>query len=152
MSFINRLSGIMPGQGTPTQNDALFLKQTFVLSGNSAQMNFLTGGLATGLFSPTISKGKIRVKAAAPSTSGANPALTSVDFILDDGTNFVHVGRIVSNVLTIQPVAGSTAAPTYVDRVIEFETDINATRLGIQSTVAGTNPIVLMDVELSGTL
>ena len=132
-------------------NDSLFLKQTFVLSSNSAQLNYLTGGLATGAFVPTIGKGKIRCKIACPNTSGATPAAASIVFVLDDGTTYVQVGTITSITLAVQPAAGSMATPNYVDKVLEFEVDIAATRLGIYSTLSGTNPIALMDVELSGT-
>src|SRR5208282_218523 len=140
-----RLAQIVPSQGTPFQNDTLFLKQTFVLSTTSQQINQMSA------FVPSISKGKIRVKIFCPSTTGVSPAVSSMYFILDDGTTYVEVGRHSTEILTFSTLLEAPSIPLYVDRVIEFEVDINATELSIASTLTGTNPILLLDVEISGT-
>ena len=146
MTFVRRLPLIVPGMATPLQNDALFLKQSFVLSGTSGQTNTMSG------FVPSLACGKIRVKFTVPSTSGVSPAVASCYLVLDDGTTFVQVANIISGVLATQGAANSAASiPNNIDRVVEFEVDISATRLSMYSTLTGTNPIILMDVEISGT-
>lgn len=145
-TFVRRLPLIVPSQGSPLLNDTLFLKQTFVLSGTTAQTNTMSG------FVPSLACGKVRVKFTVPSTSGVSPAISSCYLVLDDGTTFVQIGSISSNVLAIQGAANSAASiPNNVDHVREFEVDIQATRLSIYSTLTGTSPIILMDVEISGT-
>lgn len=148
MSFITRLPDQVPGLGSPARNDALFLKQALVLSGTAQQTNVIP---ASGNFSPALCRGKIRVKLSAPSTSGVSPAVSSLYFVLTDGTNFVDVGRHSSEVMQLGGATPSASIPNYVDRILEFEVDINAVSLSVVSTLTGTNPIVLMDVEISGT-
>jgi hypothetical protein len=147
VTFINRLPAIVPSQGTPLQNDSLFLKQAFALTGTTQQVNAISWSGSA----PTISKGKIRLKFIAPTTSGVNPSITSAYMVLDDGTNYVQVGNVSSAVFTAQVTTGAASIPNQVDRVVEFEVDINATELSIATTLAGTSPVVLMDVEISGT-
>lgn len=95
MTFINRLTAIMPSFGTPVQNDSLFLKQTNALSGTSQQTVSLTG------LTPTISKGYVRVKIYA--AGGTSPTLLGLLIVLSDGTTFV-------NVYTTIPVIASAPA------------------------------------------
>lgn len=151
MAFISRLPDIVPGHGSPAQDDTLFLHEGIVLSTNNPQLNYVPG--TAGLrFVPPLVKGKIRVKFTA--VSGTSPAITEASFVLDDaaigGTNYTEVGNVVSQVMA--PVqGGSTLTPLATDRVFEFEIDFCATRLGISTTLGGTTPVVLMDVEISGT-
>lgn len=148
MSFITRLPDQVPGLGSPARNDALFLKQAIVLTGTAQQGNIIP---ASGNFVPALSRGKIRVKLSAPAASGVSPAVASLYFVLTDGTNFVEVGRHSTEVLAIGSNTPSASIPNYVDRIIEFEVDIAAVSLSVESTLTGTNPVVLMDVEISGT-
>lgn len=146
MTFVNRLSAITPGMGTPMQNDALFLKQTFLLSGTLTQINVMP---ATGAFVPTISKGKIRIKVYPGPTPGTSPSVTFAA-VFSDGTNFVEVARVTT------PVMGSGGTqsgsiPNYSDRIFDFELDINASYCYLNTVLTGTAPVVLMDVEISGT-
>jgi hypothetical protein len=147
-SFINRLPLIVPGQAQPTMNDSLFLRQAIVLSGTSETTVNLP---STGSFTTSISKGKIRVKFTAPTASGVSPAVSYVYFVLTDGINFVEVGKHTTEVLAIGANPAVASMPQQVDRVIEFEVDINATSLVVEYLLTGTSPIILMDLELSGT-
>ena len=157
MTFINRLAAIVPGQGTPISNDSLFLKQAIVLSGTGAQTNVIPG---TGAFVPAITKGKLRWKAYAPPNTGVNPALSVLRFVLTDGLNqWVEIDSSSSEALmpstggssTLAGLSPSGSIPNIVDRTKEFEVDINASYLFVYSTLTGTAPIVILDVELSGT-
>ena len=150
MTFVNRLAQITPSQGAPVGNDSVFLHNTFTLGGTGSATKTMSWATSVGV--PTISKGKIRFKLQA--TAGTSPTLILIEFVLDDGTSFVSVERF--NPTTAQPIAlpsgsPSATAPDYIDRVFEFETDINATELSIVVTLGGTTPQATLDVELAGT-
>lgn len=148
MTFINRLGAITPSQGSGVQNDTFYLRQAITLSGTTTQTNTLP---TTGSWIPSISKGKLRVKAYAPAASGVSPAISALSFVLTDGTAFVEVMRVTSPVLAIGANTPSASQPSFEDRVQEFEVDINATSMIVVSLLTGTAPIVIADIELSGT-
>lgn len=155
MSFINRLAQIVPGQGTPANNDSLFLKQAITLSGTSLQTNQVPA--AGGGFQPPITKGKVRVKFTTNLNQGTNPKISTIYFVLSDGTNFIDIGSLASMEVVVSGGAGginqqSASIPNAIDRVFEFEVDSAMSYLFISSTLAGTSPVIFMDVEISGTV
>jgi hypothetical protein len=150
LTFVNRLAQVTPSQGTPVANDSVFLHNTFTLGGTGSATKTMSWATTVGV--PTISKGKIRAKLSAQ--NGTSPTLILLEFVLDDGTNFVSVGRF--NPTTAQPLnvgtgSASATSPNYIDHVFEFETDIAATELSIVTTLGGTTPTATLDVELAGT-
>lgn len=148
MTFINRLGAITPSQGSGVSNDTFYLRQAITLSGTTIQTNALP---TTGSWTPSISKGKFRVKLYAPAASGVSPAIAFMAVVLTDGVSFVNVIRWSSSVLAIGSNQPSASMPSFEDRVAEFEVDINATSMIVVSQLNGTAPIVIADIELSGT-
>ena len=156
MSFVNRLAQIMIGQGVPSVNDALFLKQAITLSGTSLQTNQIPA--AGGGFQPPITKGKVRLKFYTNLNQGTNPKISTLYCLLSNGVDFVDIGSLASMEVIVSGGAGgvnqqSASIPNAIDRVFEFEIDGSGMNyLFISSTLAGTNPVVFMDVEISGTV
>lgn len=154
-SFVNRLAQIMIGQGVPVVNDAVFLKQGITLSGTALQTTQIP---ATGGFTPPITKGKVRLKFYTNLNQGTNPKISTLYCLLSDGVNFVDIGSLASMEVIVSGGAGginqqSASIPNSIDRVFEFEVDGSGmSYLFISSTLAGTNPVVFMDVEVSGTV
>lgn len=158
MSFVNRLAQITIGQGSTISNDSLFLKQAIVLSTTAAATTVIP---ATAAFVPSITKGKLRWKAYAPPNSGVSPAISVLRFVLTDGLNqWAEIDSSSSEILmpstggssTLAGLAPSGSIPNIVDRTKEFEIDFSASYLFVYSTLTGTNPIVIVDVELAGTV
>lgn len=158
MSFVNRLGQITIGQGSTILNDSLFLKQAIVLSTTAAATNVLPG---TGAFVPAISKGKLRWKVYAPPNSGVSPAISVLRFVLTDGLQqWAEIDSSTTEVLmqstggssTLSGLVPSGSIPNIVDRTKEFEIDFSASYLFVYSTLTGTNPIVILDVEIAGTV
>ena len=155
MSFINRLAQITPSQGTPINNDSLFLKQAITLSGTSAQTTQVPA--AGGGFSPQITKGKVRLKFYTNLNQGTNPKISALTLVLSDGTNFTEIASLGTLEVIVSGGAGginqqSASIPNAIDRVFEFEVDTPMSYLFVVSTLAGTNPVVFCDVEVAGTV
>jgi hypothetical protein len=158
MSFINRLAQVTPSQGTPIGNDSLFLKQAIVLSGTGAATNILPG---TGAFVPAITKGKLRWKVYAPPNSGVSPALSVFRVVLTDGLNqWAEIESSTTEILmpstggssALSGLAPSGSIPNIVDRTKEFEIDFSASYAYVYSTMTGTSPIMVLDIEIAGTV
>ena len=148
MAFVYRLATSVPSQGSPVMNDTFFYRTSVNLTTTGAQTNTLP---TTGVWTPTIHQGLIRVRFVPTSGSGATPAVATCVLVLSDGTTFVEVARLTTGTLAVPPAAGTALAPNFGDRVVEFLVDINATSLSVITTLSGTAPIVNMDIELSGT-
>lgn len=84
MAFLNRLYTVLPGFGSPIQNDTQLLKQNVALSTTGQQTNSLTS------ISPTFSRGYVRVKLFA--AGGTSPTLLQLIVNVTDGTTFVSIG------------------------------------------------------------
>jgi hypothetical protein len=230
MAWAQRLLKILPGFGSPIQNDLLFQSVGTALSTTSVQTTSLAG------LTPTISAGYVRVKIYG--ATGTSPTLLKLLVILSDGTNFVNVAQLIpvvasAPVLSIVPggtvigagdgaitsglkvltavsapflptmvgdaisvstagtgatilyttiatynspssvtlatAAGATATagvmtltsdygnggsntnPGGFDFVTPFLVDINVSQCSVQTTLGGTSPTALLDVEISGT-
>lgn len=140
MSFANRLYSIVPSFGVPLLNDTLFLNQNIALSTASQQTNTIP---SSGSFSPTISRGWVRVKVYAG--TGTAPTLTDLVITATDGTTTVQIGQVHASVA----IALSTTSG--FDQLFPFETDLNLTSLTVKSTL-GVPGGASMDVEVSGVV
>jgi len=154
MSFVSRIGEITPSVGSTISNDTFYLKQAIALVGTAAQTNIL------GPFPIAIRKGKIRIKFSVMATSGVSPSVTTFQVVMTDGGssspqgNWSDVMRIASTEVLTQISAGiapSGSIPNYYDRVAEFELDFNANYCFIYSVLAGTNPVVLADIDIGAT-
>lgn len=156
MTFVNRVPNVLPGFGTPIQNDTLQLSSNVSLSTTSAQTNTLSG------ITPTFSKGYVRVKIYGG--GGTTPALSLLQVVVSDGTTFVGIfyqSPVVATniVLGTGAAAGSpytnagvlgTSVGGY-DALIPFEVDINCTQISVITTLSGTTPTAKLDFEVSAT-
>ena len=155
MTFINRLPTVVPGFGSPMQNDTLFLSQGVSISA-AGPTNF-----ALGTFVPAISRGYIRVKIYG--AAGTTPALVLADVVVTDGTTYVVVARI--NPTTALPFSVTAAAGSPytnggaigppvaaggLDMIIPFLVDISCTTASVNITLSGTGPTAKLDLEASG--
>lgn len=156
MAFVNRLTAILNGFGTGLQNDTLYRSQGISLSTTAIQTNTLSG------FSPTLSKGYIRVKIYG--AGGTAPTLLALNVNVSDGTTFVMVygnSPVVATAIVMSTTVaagspytngGSNTNPGGEEYLIPFEVDINCTQLSILTTLGGTTPTAKMDVEINGTV
>lgn len=156
MSFVNRLPTVVPGFGSPLQNDVLFLTQNVSIAAAGPTTFSLTG------LTPTISRGYIRVKIYG--AAGTTPTIVLVDVVVTDGTTFVIVGRI--NPATAIPLSTTAAAgspytnggtlaaglatPGGIDFLFPFLVDINVNQVSVDITLGGTTPTGKLDLEVSG--
>jgi len=156
MSFTNRLPTVVPGFGSPLQNDTLFLSQNVSIPSAGPATFSLTG------LTPTISRGYIRVKIYG--ATGTTPSIVLVDVVVTDGTTFVIVGRInTATAIPLSTVAASgspytnggtlaagLATPGGIDFIFPFLVDINCTQVSVDVTLSGTTPTAKLDLEASG--
>lgn len=134
MAFTNRLALISPGFGSPLTNDSLFLS-----AGNT-----LTDGANTitlGSLAPTVRSGWFRVKCY--NGTGTSPAVTAVVVTATDGTT-------TETIFTRNPAAATALSTTaWVDFIIPFLLDINATSFSFVITMTGTTEGGKADVEIA---
>lgn len=120
MAFTNRVLLIVPGFGTPIQNDTLFLK-----AGTAIASGTVTTSL-TGL-TPAIKQGWIRMKLSASSGAGT---VTSIVVTVTDGTTTENVWTetLVSN--------SSFQSPNQVVRTIPFLSELAVTQVNVITVTA----------------
>lgn len=157
MAFVNRIATILPGFGSPVQNDSLMLSAAVVFTlANSPLTTTLSG------ITPTFSKGYIRVKAYG-GASGP-PIVTAIQVIVSDGTTFVAVGSYApaaaagtlgTGAVTGSPYTNAGVLGTSVgglDITFPFCVDINCTQVSFITTMTGTTATGKLDLELSATI
>lgn len=153
MSFVNRVPTIVPGFGSPLQNDTLFLTQNVSLT--AGPVNTSLAGLT-----PTISRGYVRVKIYG--AGGTTPAVSLMDVVIADGTTFVvllHYSPAAALTMSTVAASGSPytnggsaspAVPGGMEWLIPFLIDINASQVTVNITMTGTSPTAKLDLEVSG--
>jgi hypothetical protein len=156
VAFTYRLPTIVPSFGSPFQSDTLFLVQGTSLSTTSAT-NYAIGGT----FAPTVSRGYVRIKIYGG--GGTTPAISLLDVVLTDGTNYVVLTRFGPSTALPLSTSSSSGSPytnsgsigppvsaSGLDMVIPFLVDINVTGASINLTMTGTSPTAKLDAEVSG--
>jgi hypothetical protein len=152
MAWTQRLPKLVPGLGSPFQNDTLFQSVATALTGTSAQTTSLTG------LTPTVSCGYVRVKIYGG--GGTSPLVTVLSLFVTDGTTYVLIGAPTGGGLTMSTTAttggtytngGSLTAPGGLDYVVPFMVDISANQFSVITTMTGTSPTAKLDMEISGT-
>jgi len=141
MTFTNRLEQIMPGWGQPVTLDTSFLAANTALSGTGQASTTLP---SSGSWSPTISKGRGRIKIY--SGTGTSPTLTDILVTGSDGTNTVELFVFHPN------TAVTLSSTSLLDLLFNFMTDLNLTSITIKTTLGGTSPGATMDAQISGTI
>ena len=154
MSFTNRLPSVVPGFGSPLQNDTLFLTSNVSVAVGPA--SYTLSGLT-----PTLSRGYIRAKVYG--FAAGTPSLILLDVLVTDGTTFVELFRwnpatalvfsVVASSGSPYTNGGSLAAglvvPGGADFLIPFIVDINVNQVSVDITLgAGTS--AKLDLEVSG--
>lgn len=136
MAFTNRLLLIVPGFGTPIQNDALFLKVGTVLGAITSTSTSMTG------LTPAIKSGWVRLRLYGSAGAGT---VTSVGIALTDGTTT----EIVYS--TTFAAAASTQLSTNSQVCISapFLTELAATQVNV-ITVLGT-AVCTLDIEVGAS-
>lgn len=143
MTFTARLSSVFPGMGQPQVNDANQLATNQALSGTGQQTNTLPP--SSGSFSPTMSKGKFRIKVYAG--TGTTPTLTDIVVTVTDGTNTIEIFAFHPNsAIALSSTSWYDSGPQ------EWEVDINATSASVKTTLGGTSPGASLDWEILGTI
>lgn len=134
MAFTNRLLLIVPGFGTPIQNDTLFLK-----SGTAVGTGTVTTSL-TGL-TPAIKDGWIRLKFSASSGAGT---ITSIAITLTDGTT---TEACYSE--TLVAAQSGFQSPNQVVRTIPFLSELAVTQVNVIAVIATAGGT--LDIEVGAT-
>lgn len=134
MAFLNRVLLIIPGFGTPIQNDTLFLKQ-----GTAVATGTVTTSLA-GL-TPAVKQGWIRVKLSASSGAGT---VTSLAISVTDGTTteFIYSETLVAAQSGFQ-------SPNQVVRTIPFLSELAVTQVNVISVIATAGGT--LDIEVGAS-
>lgn len=134
MAFLNRVLLIIPGFGTPVQNDTLFLKQ-----GTAVATGTVTTSLA-GL-TPAVKQGWIRVKLSASSGAGV---VTSLAISVTDGTTteFIYSETLVAAQSGFQ-------SPNQVVRTIPFLSELAVTQVNVISVIATAGGT--LDIEVGAS-
>lgn len=134
MAFNYRVFLIVPGFGTPIQNDSLFLSPGNALSTTSAQTTTLSG------LTPTIKQGWIRCKVY--NGGGTSPTLINLTIQVTDGTTTEYVA--VFNPAT----AISLAAATQITMVFPFLSELSVNAVKVITTLGGTAPTASLDIDI----
>lgn len=137
MAFTNRLLLIVPGFGTPIQNDTLFLKTAVSLTTTGEQTNSLTG------LTPAIKSGWIRIKVYTG--GGTSPTLTSVRISVTDGTTTEWIAEV-------SPATAYTlAANNQITLSFPFLSELAVTQVNVLTTLGGTTPTASLDIEVGAS-
>lgn len=131
MTFVRRALLVVPGFGTPIQNDALFLSTgtTVTTSGTT---------ITLGSLAPAIHQGYVRIKVYSGSTNGT---LTSVKVTMTDGTT---TETCYNNTDIGGTSVGTNAIATLV---IPFESELDVNSVSVVITTTTQN--ALADVEIA---
>lgn len=150
MAWVNRVLKILPGFGSPVQNDTLFQAVGLSLSTTGQQTNSLTG------LTPTLSAGYVRIKIYGG--GGTSPLVSSGYVVVSDGATFVQIRNVTGQVLSTTAATGSpytnggsNTALGGIDEIIAFVVDISVSQVSVLTTLTGTSPTAKMDMEISGT-
>lgn len=138
----DRVARILPGFGSPNQNDTYFLNQNIALSGTAQQSNTLPSTASwTAPF--TLSYGWLRVKIY--NGIGTSPTLVDLLAILNDyNGNAVQIAQVHPN------TAVTLSSTSLFDQIFPFFTGATGTSITIKTTLGGTSPGATMDTEVAG--
>jgi hypothetical protein len=148
-----RLDRTFPGYGQGVRNDSVYLQSGIALSGTAQQTKTIP---ATGVILGTTA-GKIRIKIYG--SGGTTPALTDLLVQASDGTNTVPIYWLHPN------AAVSLSTTQWIDFFFEYLLDTASTTAGsggaagqlkpggatlfnILTTMSGTGPTAIMDLEI----
>lgn len=151
MSFVRRLSRIVPSFGTPLQNDTQLLAQNVAVTSGVAIVlpNAASGGLTA--FSPTIAAGYVRVRVYGGASG------VTLSNITVSGSDAPGSGSplVVTNVAMeeyaptpAQSVASPAGGPNgVVDVICPFLSDRNLTSISVTIT---SSAACIADIEVAG--
>ena len=158
MPLNRRLDSIFPGMGQPFRNDATFVQLALAMTG-TVQQSFPIP--ATGVLVPTTTAGRIRLKIY--NGGGTSPTLTDLVITATDGTNTITLLQS----LVHPTVAVAITATAWMEFEFEYLLDVatsgagggasgqlssligGANAFSVKTTMGGTTPTALMDLELA---